>query len=136
MQKKKLPVGLVVAFGVLLAVGLFVNAGEALKTAGINLGKKPEPPKELKGQQLSEEEEQKQREAMMTARASRQKDGDVKDPNANPDKPVLLIEPEVGNFKQSYNASQTSGQWWNEDSYVEKLKEDSEKNRHNDSTAP
>lgn len=118
MQKKKLPVGLVVAFAVLVLIGIFANANNTLKTAGLDMGKKPEAPTELKGKQLSEGEMKAQRDAMLQARASRQGDQETV-ANANPEKPTLLIMPEIGNHKQSFNESQTAAQWYREDSYIE-----------------
>lgn len=125
MQKKKLSTTLVVALVALVVVGIFANGTQIFKNAGVELGKKESAPTEMQGQELSDAERAQQREALKSARQNRNQTV----ASGVPAKPLLLIEPEVTNFKQAYNASATASHWYMEDSYVEVQRKKTEAQR-------
>jgi hypothetical protein len=123
MTKRKLPAGLVIAFATLAAAGIFVNGSQALRSVGFIAG--GAKANALYGEKLSPLDIEDQRKAMDKLRPARK----TSTTPSSPDRPALLIEPELGNIRQTPNISQPVSYWWGEDSYTKRVQDDLEVQR-------
>lgn len=129
MQKKKVPVGLVVALCALLAIGVIANGSQALQDAG--LFQKKQEVAQIAPTTLSEEDLKAQKEALRASvRGNSGTDSprpidpdsariDGMNDNGVPNVPAIFIKPEVS-YKPVLNDSSTAGQWWNSNHRLDK----------------
>ena len=120
MNKRKLPVGLVVAFAVLATTGIFVNGGQSLRSVGFNAGGGQKP--DMQSRPLSAEELAEQRRGIGQARSA----GKRPAASLNSEKPALLMTRDASNVRQAYNPAQTPRLWWVDHSYTKKIADESE----------
>ncbi len=133
MQKKKVPMGLVLGLCGLIAIAVIANGSQALQDAGL-FQKKPaqnvaaNPPTSL-----TREEERAQREqlresirstgptrgAEMTPTTPDGKKAAGFNDKGVPEKPAIFIEPEI-TIKPIQNDSSTASQWWSANHRLDK----------------